>query len=521
MTVTADSRSFYMSARRKLLPSRNIFRSLVFSLFIGAFCVGAIAQVTPDPNSVTPDKLSASFAEIVKNVGSAVVSIDTKGKIPAQPAAKPDSGSSDGSEDILDFFQRQLPRRPVYSVGSGFIVDKSGLIITNAHVIDDTTRIMVKLDSGEEFLAKIVGADTETDIAVLKIDAKKDLPFLNFGDSEKAQVGDWVLALGSPFGLNRTVTAGIISTTHRETPTSSPFQKFIQTDAAINRGNSGGPLVNMKGEVIGVNSQIATSTGDYNGIGFALPASDVLYVYDQIRQKGSVHRGYIGIALESVKAEFAEVYGLPDAKGAIITDVRDPLGSAAKAGLKAGDVVLEFNGQKIENAQDLIKRVAAGKPNETVTLSYARESGNTFERRTASVVLGERTSNSSLISDDGSRKALPVNKKVDAAKPFGLTLTEVTPDLAASYKLEKGGGLIVKEINPESFIADVKVSNGGDGLGQGDVIIKINRTEVHNIKQFSNAVSKLKVGDAVVLHVLDYNGINRRSQLKIVQFTVQ
>ncbi len=489
-------------------------------MFVAAFSAGSFAQVTPDQVKITPEQLSSSFAEIVKNVGSAVVSIDTKGKIPAGPTGKPDA-TGDESEDILDFFQRQLPRRPVYSVGSGFIVDKSGFIVTNAHVIDDATRITVKLDSGEEFPATIVGADLETDIAVLKIDAKKDLPFIRFGDSDKAQVGDWVLALGSPFGLNRTVTAGIISTTKRETPTASPFQKFIQTDAAINRGNSGGPLVNMKGEVIGVNSQIATSTGDYNGIGFALPSGDAAYVYDQIRQKGTVHRGYMGIALESVKSEFAEVYGLPDAKGAIITDVRDPLSSAAKAGLQAGDVILEFNGQKVENAQDLIKRVAAGKPNDTVELAYVRENGSTFERRTARVTLAERTSSSTIISDDGSRKPLPLDKKADSAKPFGLTLTEVTPALAASYKIEEGGGLIVKEINPESFIADVKVSNGGDALGQGDVIIKINRTDVHNIKEFSAAVSKLKPGDAVVLHVLDYNGVNRRSQLKIVQFTVQ
>ena len=268
-----------------------------------------------------PEKALKSFAEIAKKVEPAVVSIDSKSKI-AQPVAKGTPAPGD-SDDIMDFFRRQLPQRPVYAVGSGFIVDKSGYILTNQHVIDDAARITVKLDSGEEFTARVVGADDETDLAVLKIDAGRDLPFLKFGDSDKAEVGDWVLAIGSPFGLAKTVTAGIISQTHRETPYATAFQRFIQTDAAINRGNSGGPLVNMDGDVIGINSQIATSTGDYNGVGFALPAHEASYVFEQIVKNGKVRRGYLGANLESIKTEYAKVYGLKDAKGAIITDIRD------------------------------------------------------------------------------------------------------------------------------------------------------------------------------------------------------
>ncbi len=488
-----------------------------------AVMVCAVSFAAGQGSPATPEQLSATFAEVVKKVGSAVVSIDTKGKVPdapTMPDRKPGSDSDD-PEDILDFFERQLPRRPVYSVGSGFIVDKSGLIVTNAHVVEGTTRIMVKLDSGEEFPATIVGADTATDIAVLKIDAQRDLPFLKFGDSDKVNVGDWVLALGSPFGLNRTVTAGIVSTTRRETPNTSPFQKFIQTDAAINRGNSGGPLVNMSGEVIGVNSQIATSTGDYNGIGFALPAADAQYVYEEIRENGAVKRGYIGIALESVREEFARVYGLPDAKGAIITDVRDPQSSAAKAGLKAGDVILAFNGKTIENAQDLIKLVAGSKPDQTVELDVAREKGNALERFTASIVLAERISNPNITSDDGSRRRLPIKKRNEELKPFGLTLTEITPELSASYQIEKDAGLVVKDINPESFIADVKVSSGGDGIGQGDVIQRMNRKPVTNLRSFAAEVAKLKKGDPVVLQIKTFNPITRSLQLKIVQFTVE
>ena len=234
----------------------------------------------------TPEKLSAYFAEVAKIVEPAVVSIDTKGKVP-EVATKGEPAPGD-ADDIMDFFRRQLPRRAAQSVGSGFIVDKRGYILTNAHVVEDAVRINVKLDSGEEYVAKVIGTDEETDLAVLKIDAGKDLPFVKLGDSAKSRVGDWVLALGSPFGLTRTVTAGIISQVKRETQATTPIQKFIQTDAAINRGNSGGPLVNMDGEVIGVNSQIATSTGDYNGIGFALPSAEAASVYDQILKTGKI-----------------------------------------------------------------------------------------------------------------------------------------------------------------------------------------------------------------------------------------
>src|SRR5438552_4247705 len=213
----------------------------------------------------SPEKLSASFSEIVKAVEPAVVNIDTKSKVP-EVATKGTPAPGD-SEDIMDFFRRQLPSRPINSVGSGFIVEKRGYIITNAHVIENAARITVKLDSGEDFPAKVVGIDDGTDLAILKIEAGRELPYLVFGDSDKSQVGDWVLTLGSPFGLARSVSAGIISHTGRVTPYATAFQKFIQTDAAINRGNSGGPLVNLNGEVIGVNSQIRTVNGQHNGVG--------------------------------------------------------------------------------------------------------------------------------------------------------------------------------------------------------------------------------------------------------------
>ncbi|NOT48187.1 MAG: PDZ domain-containing protein, partial [Acidobacteria bacterium] len=395
-------------------------------------------------------------------------------------------------------------------------------ILTNAHVVADSVRINVKLDSEEEYPAKIVGTDELTDLAVLKIEAGRDLPFVKMGDSNQAQVGDWVIAIGSPFGLNRTVTAGIISQTQRATPSSTLFQRFIQTDAAINRGNSGGPLVNMKGEVIGVNSQIATTNGDFNGVGFALPSSDAENVFNQIIRNGKVRRGYLGVTLESVKPEFAKVYNMREAKGAIIMDVKLEKSAAALAGLKSGDVITDFAGKTVESAQDLIAKVSSTAPDQSVVIGYLRESGANFERRTTTLRLGERPGDPRNGEDEpASPVKLPIDPKVEDPRPFGLTLTELTPDVASIYKIEGQKGVLVKEINPESYIADVKISTGNQALGEGDLIVKINRLPVADVKAFTSIVNNLRPGDAVVLHVLSLNPRNRTADLKIVQFTVQ
>lgn len=485
--------------------STPLFASLLALVFAGY----AAAQ---------PEKLSRSFAEVAKRVEPAVVSIDTKSKMP-QPGARGTQTPNNGS-DMMDFLRQQMQPRPVHAVGSGFIVDKSGFIVTNAHVIDDAARITVKLDSGEEFVARVVGTDDLTDLAILKIEARRDLPTVKFGDSDKAEVGDWVLAIGSPFGLAKTVTAGIISQKQRETPAGTTFQRFIQTDAAINRGNSGGPLVNMDGEVVGVNSQIATSTGDYNGVGFALPSRETEFVYGQIIKNGKVRRGYLGVLLDSVKAEFAAVYGLKDKRGSIVTDVRDPRGPAALAGLKVGDVIVEFNGQPVAGAEDLITKVAVTPPDQTITIAYLRENGDKFESKTASVKLAERPIRGDSDAENP-RRALPVDGARAELRPFGLTLAELTPALAAQYKLEGQKGLVIRAINPASFIADVKTSTGIEAMDEGDLIRRINRVNVTDLKAFNEVVLKLKVGDPVVLHVLAYDRETLEPKLKIVQFTVK
>ena len=465
-----------------------------------------------------PDRVSRSFAAIAKQVEPAVVNIDTKSKV-IEPVAKgtPEPGDS---KDILEFFQRQNQPRPVAGIGSGFIVDKSGYIVTNRHVIANSARITVRIESGEEFTASVVGTDLETDIAVLKINAGRDLPFLKFGNSNTAEVGDWVLAVGSPFGLAKTVTAGIISQKKRETPYASAFQKFIQTDAAINPGNSGGPLVNLDGEVIGVNSQIATSTGEYSGIAFALPSDEAASVFEQIVKNGRVKRGYLGAYLDTVKAEYAKIYGLADLRGAIVVDIRDKQSAASVAGLQVGDVVVELNGKRIDSANDLIASVAATQPDQNVELVYMREIGNSMTRRTATLKLGERPSNDRPDTEPSERRALPLDGPLPV-KPLGLTLVEYTPEMSKTFPYANAKGLIVKDIDLTSFVADVRNSLGAPAFVRGELIQKINRTTVTDLKSFTDVVSRLKIGDAVVINTLFYNPQLDTPQLKIIQFTVK
>lgn len=475
-----------------------------------------------------PEALSASFAEIARRVEPAVVNIDT---ITAAPElnAKDNEDQEDvpSNNPLLDMFRRQQ-RRPSHGVGSGFIVSPKGYILTNEHVVQGSSRIIVGLQSGQTYTGRVVGIDEETDVAVIKIDAPNDLPTVTLGDSNASQVGDWVLAVGSPFGLDQTVTAGIISKKERETPAAnSNFQRFIQTDAAINRGNSGGPLVNMRGEVIGINSQIATSTGDYNGIGFALPASEANFVYRQIVDQGKVRRGYLGVTLDSVRDPFAKVYGLGETKGAIILDVQQTTKDgqptpAAKAGLQSSDIIVEFNGQSIANAQDLIQKVAASPIGQSVALTYLRERDNKFEKDSTDIVLGERP----LLGqrrDPG--EVAPQKGKEPEAKGnglhLGITLAELTQALIADKHLAGLRGLYVKEVDPSGLAAEVRGINGQPTLNEGDVITRINRVPVTSLADFQRVINSLKPGDPVVMHVSRYSRDLDRLTSRIVQFTYQ
>lgn len=469
-----------------------------------------------------PEALSASFAEIARRVEPAVVRINTVSE--ATETSDKEGEDEEATDEksapsnpLMEMFRRQLKRPPVpRGIGSGFIVDPSGIIITNTHVVEGATRIKVRLESGEELNGQVVGTDEETDIAVVKVETKRPLPTIKIGDSDAVEVGDWVLAIGSPFSFDRTVTAGIISAKDREQPEMN-LVRFLQTDAAINRGNSGGPLVNMRGEVIGVNSQIATTTGDYNGIGFALPSNQTSFVYRQIMTAGKVRRGYLGINLDTVRGEYASVYGLPEAKGAIVTNVRDREGPAGSAGITAGDVIVEFNGAPVTTAQDLIAKVAATPVGQSVPVVYLHDMNMKLERRTTQVRIGERPPPPASVLRSMVPKGTETPNGKDAApvqRPrLGIKTSELTPQLIADLSLRDVRGLLVTEVAPGSVADDA-------GLEANTVIQRVNRVPVTTNADFKRIVDALKPGDPVVLSVATSAGTGRTFE-SVLQFTFQ
>jgi serine protease Do len=508
------------------------FISLIAGIGLGALFSG---RPTVAQNEVqiarAPEALSASFAKIARKVEPAVVNINTvavnqvaekmedlesedEDKDNKKKEGKEQEGEDESSKNPL-FEMFRAPNRskiPDRGVGSGFIVDPKGFILTNQHVVEGATRIIVRLQSGEELRGEVVGMDEETDLAVVKVNADRDLPTVKLGDSSSVEVGDWVLAIGSPFGLDQTVTAGIISTKERQTRASASFQQFLQTDAAINRGNSGGPLVNMHGEVIGINSQIATTNGDYNGIGFALPANEASFVYQQIVSKGKVQRGYLGINLDRVKREFARVYGLPEAKGVLVTDIRDEQGPAAKAGIQPNDIIVEFNDQPLSTPVDLISRVALTPVGQSAKLTYLRDVNGKLERKTTVVTVGERPSPTTLLSRISHTPPVEKKSAIQEQLKIGLTLSELTPQLASSKRLVGVRGLLVTDVDLGSIADDA-------GLEQDNVILKINRVPVTTLADFERVVSGLKRGDAVVMNIAYFD--RNRISYRVVQFTYQ
>jgi serine protease Do len=515
-----DAETFILKKLRVWIATLAVVCVLT-GIGVGAMLAGrpAVAQDQLQLAARGPDALSASFVEIARHVEPAVVNIDTlQATSDIAESDNEDKSDRSPSNPLYDLFRRQTPR-PMRGVGSGFIIDAKGYIVTNNHVIEGATRITVGLLSGERYRGKVIGIDRETDLALVKIEAERPLPVMKFGDSNVVQVGDWVLAIGSPFGLEQTVTAGIISKKERDTASSQTFQRFLQTDAAINRGNSGGPLINMRGEVIGVNSQIATLNGDYNGIGFALPSNEAKFVCDQILANGKVKRGYLGVTLDSVKPEFARVYSLTDARGAIVTDIqleqRDGQPTpAAKAGLRVNDIIVEFNGQPVQDAQDLIAKVAGTAIGQTVSITYLRDVDGKLERRSVSVALGERPDFS--VRDETVATKEKSETKTSAAR-LGLTLGELTPQLVTDKRLTGVKGLYIKEVDPNGLAADVRPNE----VTVGEVITRINRVPVTTLAEFQRVIDSLKPGDGIVLNLSRFDRRADRVVQRLVQFTYE
>jgi len=446
----------------------------------------------------SPQQLSSQFAQISKQLEPTVVNINTESTIknPHRRRGMPDQGGGDDQNPFDDFFdhffggqQNQGPIRE-RSLGSGVIVDSKGYIVTNRHVVEKADRIRVKVEDdppGVLHDAKVIGTDQETDLAVIKIDADKPLPIAKLGNSESMQVGDWVLAVGSPFGLSETVTAGIVSAKGRNIVPNRQFQSFIQTDAAINPGNSGGPLVNMAGEVIGINTAILTDTNAYAGVGFALPSNTVVTVYNQlIGPEHRVQRGSIGIIFSAQEnPAIARVYGT-GAGGVTVSDVT--AGSPAEqAGLKVGDTIISVDGKAVKNGDDLVSDIASRKPGTKVVLGFVRNG----KKQDATVTVTDRAKLFAARlgeEDEGGEDATPKESKM------GLSVRAITPDIADRLDIPANKGVIVQDVKPGSFADDT-------GLTRGDVILEINKQPVNSEDDYKRVTSSLRSGQDVVFLV--------------------
>jgi serine protease Do len=401
-------------------------------------------------------------------MGPAVVNVSTTGiRKTAQEGPNP-FGDDDSMNDLLQrFFGGRMPRgsqRPQKGLGSGFIIDRDGTIVTNYHVVDGAQKIVVTLSDGRSFDGKVLGKDQKTDIAVIKITAPQDLPTVGLGDSDRLDVGEWVMAIGNPFGLDHTVTSGIVSAKGRHIG-AGPYDDFIQTDASINPGNSGGPLINMRGEVVGINTAIYSGNGGNVGIGFAIPANLVKDLLPQLKDKGKIVRGFVGVTIQKVTPDLAESLGLKQATGALVADVTKG-GPADRAGIQTGDVILEFDRKEIKDSGDLPIQVARTAPGKTVPVKVLRNN----KEQTLSLAVDEMKDSREVVAS-----AREGN--------LGLSVQGVTPELAGNLGLAKAEGVVITSVQPGSPSDEA-------GLQRGDVISEVNRRPVRTLSDYEKAVSE-------------------------------
>jgi serine protease Do len=451
--------------------------------------------------------LSQAFEEVSRRVGPAVVNINTEEVITNRRGVL---GQGQGSDDLNDFFGRQFgfgsqpEQQRVRSLGSGVIVDPKGYIITNNHVVEDATRIKVSVPGGDEYTAKVIGTDPIGDIAVIKISGNKDFPYVRIGDSKKMRVGDWVIAIGSPFGLDQTVTAGIISATGRtfkqeDAPYGATFNDYLQTDASINPGNSGGPLVNMNAEVVGINSFISTTSKSSAGVGFSVPSHLFAKVYNQILQTGKYSRGWLGVTFNPLPftPELARFFGVKQGSGVLITKLSDEKGGssetgpAAKAGIKSEDVIVEYDGKKILGVQDFRMAVADTPPGRKVKIKVIRHG----EEKEFEVAVGER-----IFAEEK-----PQNHFDEQEKPkteIGLEFNDIPARFGKS--VDVSAGAFITSVKPQSLADDAGLEGSDQGQGVGDIIIGANGKQVNNAQEFLKIVKSLKHGESLVLKFLHF-----------------
>lgn len=451
-----------------------------FSAFPLFFIIGFPISFA-DAHSALPGSLGSNiFVEIAKDKNPAVVNVSTKTK---KRRSHPEPGTPDKAPDpFRDFYERffgERDNRPRRGMGSGFLIDKDGLVLTNYHVIEGADEIKVLFQDEKEYTARLIGSDSKTDIALIKIESdnkqKEPFPFLSLGDSDKLKVGEWVVAIGNPFGLSHTVTVGVVSAKGRNIG-AGPYDDFIQTDASINPGNSGGPLINIKGEVVGINTAIISGNSGGNvGIGFALPINSAKQILADLRDKGAVTRGWLGVMIQKVPLDQTLSFGLTSSEGALVGEVVAD-GPAAKAGIQRGDVILKFKNQEIKVIDDLPKIVAATSPGTTVSVEIVRDG----KKKTLSVtitVMKESEEQTAALGD-----------------PLGIQVQDITPELAQSLELGSSDGVLVSDVKPGE-------TAGEAGVRRGDVIAEVNRKPVRSVSEYKSIVSKVKSGGTVLLLV--------------------
>ena len=467
---------------KKRKPSRIFLVSVSFVLLFIVSPQSLFAQDSKPIDALR--QMGKAFAQIAAKTSPAVVGIQAEKQVVQQRSRQELPFGHPFDDDFFeDFFRQRQPRRrspqkksKQIAKGSGFIISSDGYILTNNHLVGQATKVTVKLEGKPEMEAEIIGTDPDSDIAVIKIDAN-DLPFLEMANSDALEVGEWVLAIGSPFGLSHTVTAGIVSAKGRSNVGLAVYEDFIQTDAAINPGNSGGPLLNLDGEVVGINTAIISRSGGNMGIGLAIPINMAKNIYEQLVAGGTVVRGFLGVGNQDLNEKLAAYFGLEDTKGVVITEiVKDS--AAEKAGLEQGDIIVEFDGKTVEKAYTFRSRVAVLKPDTEVKVVVLRDG----KRKTFTVKLGER----------------PVKKQISDAKSesleqLGFDVQELTDELAEKFKYKGLAGVVVDQVESGSLAALA-------GIRPDLLVQEVNRQPVTTIEEFNNAVEKaVKEGTILLL----------------------
>ena len=468
----------------KAVPKQRLLAALVFSLLL-ALTLPPLVHAADDDNIAFLDRSAKAFASVVKKAGPAVVHVRVEKSV---------KGGQGQEQDLFNdpFFERFFgpqfrhpgqqgkPREfKQQAAGSGFIISSDGLILTNNHVVSEADTITVRLADERDFKAKVIGTDPQSDVALIKIDADH-LPVLPLGDSDKLEVGEWVIAIGSPFELNQTVTVGVVSAKGRNRIGINDYENFIQTDAAINHGNSGGPLLNIRGEAIGMNTAIFSRSGGYMGIGFAIPINMAKAIQQQLQTKGKVTRGWLGVVIQDVDEELAKSFGLEKPRGALIREVAEK-SPAAEAGLRQGDVIIQLDGVEVTDVSTLRNKVALIAPGSKIDLQVIRDG----KKKSVTIAIGEQPAELAKTTKGNGGESL---------QSMGLTLQNLSEELAAQFGYSPEQGVLIAEVEQGSPAEQA-------GLKPGQLIEELNRQRVHNLKDLRKALEGAKGGDKVLLFV--------------------